>query len=268
MERINSLEAALYGVRTLRQPGSPALGVAVLLAAQATLGAVLFTADNVLGNALLAAPFSLLASAALLRWQVRSERAGPLGLALGADEARLIVVGLVIAAVSFIGVSIAILAAMLLRSPTVGLVAAVAWLVFVSVRFLPAMAATIGERAMIVRGAWTMTGARVRGLISAFLLTWLFILIGSFIVAVIVQRLLVGFGLAEVIEAADGQPAQMVLAEGARANPMYWLLNALAGIAFTPLFATHVGVGAYVYRSLGSRIGLEGGDRNSNDQSA
>ncbi len=198
----------------------------------------------------------VISTAALLRALVRdNSQGGVFGVWLGADELRVGAVTLVTGA--------AVLAAVGCGQVLgLGLGAAIGWDqagasagailgfaagLWTSARLAPAAAASVGEGAVVLRGAWRLT----RGRFGAVLLATGLVVVAMMIITSIVGSLLMP-PLGD-----EGESLERVLGALA-ADPVGRIRLSLIAAANPVLVALVAGVGAYAYRVWGAEAGFTG----------
>lgn len=177
--------------------------------------------------------------AACLRWMIRGERRGFLGLALDADTWRvyftywiwfflLIAAYIVFAIVVFGAMAGAMMGAQpgVGPSASIGIAAAliglalVLLLIYFAVRFAPAAATSIAKRRFAFFEAWTVTKGRFWALLGAFVLLWLMYFVGVIVLsggAVFAM----GAGVAQMQSGAEPQSTEQMFA--VFSSPSVWV---------------------------------------------
>ncbi len=280
-----ALNAALFGARALRDHWRVVVALAVLHGVAAFViepgfapaRGALFDVWAVAGEpqaspedrdrmgAVLArlAPFMamefalyIISTAALLRALVRdNSQGGVFGLWLGPDELRVAAVTIatafaVLAAVMWgqvLGLGLGAVIGWGQAGASAGAILGFAAALWISARLAPAAAASVGEGAVVLRGAWRLT----RGRFGAVLLAT-----GLVVVSVMLVTSLVGSVLMPPVE-ADGESLEDVLGALA-ADPAGRVRLALIAAVNPVLVALTAGVGAYAYRVWGGEFGFPG----------
>lgn len=200
----------------------------------------------------------IITQAAILRALVRDDSSGGLyGVWLGGDEIRIailsLVVALAVAGVFFVTVSALSFVGQMLGAPeggaSAGFIVGLAAVLWVTVRLTPIMAATVGEGALLLTRVWAMT----RGYFAVLLFASAFAVVGVTLAGVMVSGLL-GPAVAEPPAGGSWEQAYREATAGVLGRVRFALMAVL-----DPIFiAVVTGVGAYAYRVLGARAGLDG----------
>jgi hypothetical protein len=178
--------------------------------------------------------------AACLRWMIRGEVKGLFGLALDADTWRvyftywlwlfllgavyvgIVIVGAVVAVGGVLGMQAggADLNVGMLFLPIIVLTAVVSIFSYVVVRIAPAAATSIAKRRFAFFDAWTVTKGRFWALFGSFLLLWLMLMVGAFVLT-IGLGVAVGLGMMGQIDPTAG-PANQQDMLAMFASPSMW----------------------------------------------
>ena len=140
--------------------------------------------------------------AACLRWLVRGETGGPMGLSLGADTWRVLLtylvwLGLAFAAVCVVAVFYVAINALGRAVPALSFLtvmigalaplAIIAGMIFFGVRLSPAAAASIRERRFAFFSAWSATRGHFWELLGAFVIVFIAYCVISYVLQTIIQ---------------------------------------------------------------------------------
>jgi hypothetical protein len=250
---------------------TPAEAEAMLREMFATYGAY-FGAPSIYLTFLALAVVWLVVQGALLRQLVRDRREGWIfGVQLGGDELRILVVSLVVwVLISLLFTGLYILCVLVIfivgaLAGTAGTALGVLFgivamcvcvlaLALASVRLSAAAAASVGERKFIVFGSWALTKGHMWGLLGAYVVQFFIIFIAALVVLV-AQMILTPNAVALAQNGVSSTAAEDLKA--ALQSPAYAVVMTLSGVLSVLSSAARSGVGAYAYRTLGSRVGYQ-----------
>ncbi|MBL8537207.1 MAG: hypothetical protein JNM59_07365 [Hyphomonadaceae bacterium] len=187
--------------------------------------------------------------AGCLRWMVRGETGGILGLTFGADMWRvwfgywvwffLLIAFYIVAALVVGGVAVGVVASSGGASPdaTTALVAfggglaLILGLIYFAIRFAPAAATSIARKRFAFFDAWTVSKGRFWALFGAY-----FLLFVMFFVAYLVVAMGLGVAMGTMMASQVGQTGEPQSAEEAFrmfANPQYMIMLIAIGVIMT-----------------------------------
>lgn len=185
--------------------------------------------------------------AACLRWMIRGETGGLLGLSLGADTWRvyfgywvwffLLIAFYIVFAIVAGGAAFS-LAAMSQGQANTGASTAIVpfvlglllciGLIYFGVRFAPAAATSVARRRFAFFDAWTVTKGRFWALFGAFLLLFVMFFVFYFIVAMVFGAAMASMAASQMGQAGEPQTAQDVFR--AFANPQWMIMVCVFGL--------------------------------------
>jgi hypothetical protein len=208
----------------------------------------------------------LVTKGAILRALVRDTREGwIMGMQLGGDELRILVVSLIVNILVFLllfgGFFVVALVAsvLVLMSPALAGVlvllacaAGALGLALVGVRLSAATAATVGEKKLILFGSWRLTEGHMWGMLGAYVVLAFIGLAASFFV--VIPAVLLSLP-ATTLQLGMTAPDALDDPGAFYGSPGYVVVNILYAILSVVLTAAWSGVGAYAYRMLGGRVG-------------
>ena len=198
--------------------------------------------------------------AACLRWMIRGETKGFMGLALDADTLRvyftywiwffLLIAFYIVCAIVAFG-AIAGIAGAAQGDPSamgsMGIVgvllvlAIIVFLIYFAVRFSPAAATSIARRRFAFFEAWTVTKGRFWALFGAFVLLWLMYFVGVMVLSTVATFAMGASMMAQMQTGAE--PATPEEAFALFASPSVWIpLALLYGVMIIGAFVFYVGL--------------------------
>ncbi len=202
---------------------------------------------------------------AILRFLIFGRRVGWVaGLQLGADELRLAVVNTLIYVFIFVLYFIGALTLGVVVGLTgvaalvwVGVFAVLAAVIYFGVRLSASAAASVGERGFLVLAGWRLSKGRFWSLFGAHVML-VFIGIVATLAGFILSTLLGATFGANMVDPTGGSVDPELL-RALVMNPGYLIATLIQSFVGMALTAAWVGVGAYVYLTLGAAAGYSAG---------
>jgi hypothetical protein len=180
------LHAVASGVTPPDPPIASLAGVLPFYALAALLGILLYAAFE----------------AACLRWLVRGQTGGPLGLSLGADTWRVLltylvwlglaflafcVVGVFYFAINALGHAVPALSFLTVMIGALAPLAIIAGMIYFGVRMSPAAASSVSQQRFAFFSAWSATRGRFWELLGAFIIVFVAYFVISYVLQTIIQ---------------------------------------------------------------------------------